>query len=324
VSGEVTRRLRNSEAALGATRAEDAVTLPRGCDRDKGASAPRLVRPSVSPVEAAFFDLDKTVIAKASLLAYGATLRREGYISHRLAVRAALGQVVFRVFGADDRRMAKVRDASLRMARGWDQARLRALVEETLHDVIEPIVYEEALDLLRAHRRAGRRIYLVSSSPAEIVDPLAVYLGTDGAVSTRARIDADGRYTGEVEFYAHGPTKAAAIRALAAEQGIDLDASYAYSDSATDLPMLSVVGHPVAVNPDRDLRRAAVANGWEVRTFEHPVPLRARVSLPATGRTVKVVLLVGALVLAGTVGALGFRMLRRRSSAAPPAAETGS
>jgi HAD superfamily hydrolase (TIGR01490 family) len=299
------------------------VTATRARPRcDTSASARCTAPPSVAEVEAAFFDLDKTVIAKASLLAYGATLRREGYISRRLAVRAGLGQIVFRVFGADDRRMAKVRDASLRMARGWDQALLRSLVEETLHDVIEPIVYDEALELLRSHRQAGRRIYLVSSAPAEIVDPLAVYLGTDGAISTRARIDADGRYTGEVEFYAHGPTKATAIRALADEQGIDLDASYAYSDSATDLPMLSAVGHPVAVNPDRELRRAATANGWEVRTFEHPVPLRARVALPATGRTVKIALGIGAIVVVGTTGALGLRVLRRRGSAVRPVAVT--
>ncbi len=267
---------------------------------------------SVVEVEAAFFDLDKTVIAKASLLAYGRTLRREGYISRRLAVRAAMGQVVFRIYGADDRRMTKVRDASLRMARGWDQQRLRSLVEETLHDVIEPIVFDEAIDLIRTHREAGRRVYLVSSSPSEIVDPLAVYLGTDGAVSTRARIDADGRYTGEVEFYAYGPTKATAVRALAEEQGIDLAASYAYSDSATDLPMLAAVGHPVAVNPDRELRRTALANGWEIRSFDHPVPLRARVNLPATGHRVKVALVVATSVAAGAAITLGVRARRRR------------
>lgn len=270
------------------------------------------VPPNVRGVEAAFFDLDKTVIAKASLLAYGSTLRREGYISRRLALRAALGQVIFRVFGADDRRMAKVREASLRMARGWDQARLRALVVETLHDVIEPIVYDEALALLRSHRRAGRRIYLVSSSPAEIVDPLAAFLGADGAISTRAEIDAWGRYTGEVEFYAYGPTKADAIRHLASEQHLDLTASYAYSDSVTDLPLLEAVGNPVAVNPDRGLRRVAAARGWDVLVFEHPVPLRARVVLPARGRVGRVAV-VGTSVLGVGLGMwIVARTFRRR------------
>jgi len=270
--------------------------------------------PNVVGVEAAFFDLDKTVIAKASLLAYGSTLRREGFISRRIALRAALGQVVFRAFGANDRRMAKLREASLRLARGWDQARLRALVEDTLHDVIEPIVYDEALELIRTHRRAGRRVYLVSSSPTEIVDPLAIYLGADGAISTRPEIDAEGRYTGEVEFYAFGPTKAAAVRELAAEQRLELSASYAYSDSVTDLPMLETVGHPVAVNPDRDLRRIALARGWDVMVFDHPVPLRSRVVLPETSRLVRISAATAgaaALVIAGVVAG---RSLRRRIS----------
>ena len=270
--------------------------------------------PNVVGVEAAFFDLDKTVIAKASLLAYGSTLRREGFISRRIALRAALGQVVFRAFGANDRRMAKLREASLRLARGWDQARLRALVEDTLHDVIEPIVYDEALELIRMHRRAGRRVYLVSSSPTEIVDPLAIYLGADGAISTRPEIDAEGRYTGEVEFYAFGPTKAAAVRELAAEQRLELSASYAYSDSVTDLPMLETVGHPVAVNPDRDLRRIALARGWDVMVFDHPVPLRSRVVLPETSRLVRISAATAgaaALVIAGVVAG---RSLRRRIS----------
>jgi HAD superfamily hydrolase (TIGR01490 family) len=285
----------------------------------RGAKDHRATGRKVIVVEAAFFDLDKTVIARASLLAYGRTLRREGYISHRLALRAALGQLMFRAFGADDRRMTKVRESTLRVTRGWDQKRLRSLVEDTLHEVIEPIVYDEALDLIRTHRRAGRRVFLVSSSPAEIVDPLAAYLGADGAISTRAEVDKWGRYTGEVEFYAYGPSKATAVRALAAEQRIDLDRSFAYSDSATDLPLLECVGHPVAVNPDRELRRAAAERGWEVLLFEHPVPLRARVALPTTNRFVRLsALAVGVAAIA--VGVLVVtRTLRRR-----PKPDTGA
>lgn len=282
-------------------------TRCRATDRDPDSR-------TIDSVEAAFFDLDKTVIAKASLLAYGSTLRREGFISRRLALRAALGQLVFRVFGADDRRMAKVREASLHMARGWDQARLRALVVDTLHEVIEPIVYDEAVDLLRSHRRAGRRIYLVSSSPAEIVDPLAAYLGADGAISTRARIDASGRYTGDVEFYAYGPSKAEAVRALATQQNLDLAASFAYSDSATDLPLLEAVGHPVAVNPDRELRRIALARGWDVLTFEHPVPLRARAALPARNRLARIAVTLTCSAMAALGALVTWRSLRRRWS----------
>ncbi len=282
-------------------------TRCRATDREAGSR-------TIDTVEAAFFDLDKTVIAKASLLAYGSTLRREGFISRRLALRAVLGQVVFRVFGADDRRMAKVREASLHMARGWDQARLRALVVDTLHEVIEPIVYDEAVDLLRSHRRAGRRVYLVSSSPAEIVDPLAAYLGADGAISTRARIDASGRYTGDVEFYAYGPSKAEAVRALALQQNLDLTASFAYSDSATDLPLLEAVGHPVAVNPDRELRRIALARGWDMLTFAHPVPLRARAALPARNRLARIAVAFTGGAMAALGALITWRSLRRRWS----------
>ena len=116
-------------------------------------------------------------------------------------------------------------------------------------------------------------MYLISASPEEIVAPLARYLGVDDAIASRAKLDDDGRYTGEVEFYSYGPFKAEAMVHAAAMYGIDLDASYAYSDSATDLPMLEVVGHPVAVNPDRELARVARA-----RVGGPPVPQRGPVA----------------------------------------------
>jgi HAD superfamily hydrolase (TIGR01490 family) len=231
-------------------------------------------------VEAAFFDLDKTVIAKASMMAFGRPLHRAGFISRWLVLRTVWGQLVFRYLGADEERMAKMRETSLRIARGWDQAKVSALVAETLAEVIEPIVFEEALDLFREHRAAGRRVFIISASPEEIVVPLARYLGADEAIATRAEIDGDGRYTGRVEFYAYGPFKADAVREAADRLGIDLEGSYAYSDSVTDVPMLSVVGHPVAVNPDRELRRIAAERGWEIRVFTRPVPLGSRVRVP--------------------------------------------
>jgi HAD superfamily hydrolase (TIGR01490 family) len=233
-------------------------------------------------VEAAFFDLDKTVIAKASMMAFGPPLHRAGFISRWLVLRAVWGQLVYRYLGADEERMAKMRETSLRIARGWDQAKVSALVADTLAEVIEPIVFEEALDLFREHRAAGRRIFIISASPEEVVVPLARYLGADEAIATRAEIDHDGRYTGRVEFYAYGPFKADAMREAAERLDIDLAASYAYSDSATDVPMLDAVGHPVAVNPDRELRRVANERQWEIRVFAHPVPLRTRVTFAST------------------------------------------
>jgi phosphoserine phosphatase len=181
-------------------------------------------------------------------------------------------------------------------------------VAETLEEVIEPIVFDEALDLIAAHRAAGRRVYIISASPEEIVVPLARYLEVDEAIATRAAIDADGRYTGEVDFYAYGPFKAERMQEVADERGIDLDASYAYSDSVTDIPMLDAVGHAVAVNPDRDLARVALERGWEVRWFTHKVPLRERVGMPAPGPTAAV---GGGIAATAAAGVAAYWWLRR-------------
>jgi HAD superfamily hydrolase (TIGR01490 family) len=232
-------------------------------------------------VEAAFFDLDKTVIAKASMVAFSGPLHRAGLLSRRMLLRAAWGQLVYAQFGASPEKLAKLRDSVLGLTAGWDQAVIGEIVRETLVDVVEPIVYDEALDLIREHRAAGRKVFIVSTSPEEIVAPLAQYLGVDEAIATRAELDEHGRYTGRTESYCYGPEKVVAMTAVAERDDIDLAASYAYSDSATDRPMLEAVGHPVAVNPDRELLRAAKANGWPIRRFTHRVPLRERVPMPA-------------------------------------------
>src|SRR5262249_17504392 len=151
------------------------------------------------------------------------------------------------------------------------------IVRETLDEVISPIVFAEALELFDQHHAAGRHVVIVSSSPAEVVAPLGEFLGADEVIATRAEIDDEGNYTGELAFYAYGPNKAEAVREIAAREGIDLASSYAYSDSITDLPMLEAVGRPVAVNPDKELARQARERGWEVRFFDRPVRLRDRV-----------------------------------------------
>ena len=233
-------------------------------------------------IEAAFFDLDKTVIAKASMVAFGRSFRQAGMINRRVMARAAWNGLLFHYLGANEERMRTFRESALRITRGWDHEAVGNLVRRTLTDVIDPIVYEEALDLIREHRDAGRLVYIVSASPEEIVKPLATYLGADGAVASSARLDDSGRYTGEVDVYAYGPFKADAIRALAEHENIDLSRSYAYSDSATDEPMLRAVGHPFAVNPDRELSRIAKAESWPVLLFSSGVPLREKVNLPPT------------------------------------------
>jgi HAD superfamily hydrolase (TIGR01490 family) len=265
-------------------------------------------------VEAAFFDLDKTVIARASMVAFGRPLYRRGFLSRRLLLRGLWAQLVYLYLGADEARLSRMRDAVLALTKGWDHAEVSAIVRETLEEVVEPIIFREALELMDEHRAAGRRVYIVSASPEEIVGPLAEYLGADGAIATRALLDAAGRYTGEVELYAYGPEKAEAMRDLAAREGIDLDASYAYSDSATDLPMLEVVGHPVAVNPDRELARSARQNDWEIRRFVQRVRLRDRVPTPPPGPAAA----VGTAVVASSAAVWVWLWLRRRPAPPPP------
>jgi len=266
------------------------------------------------PVEAAFFDLDKTVIAKASMVAFGRRFYRAGLITRGTVARAVYGQLVYMHLGASENKLAKIRESVLTMTRGWDQARISEIVEEALHTVVEPIVYREALELFEAHRAAGRLVLIVSASPTEIVRPLARYLGADGVIASQAAVDWFGRYTGEMEFYAYGPMKAEAIRGLAAQRDIDLAASYAYSDSYTDLPMLEVVGHPVAVNPDRVLAKTARDRGWELRWFDAPVRLRDRVPVPGPVPTA----IAAATMLAGAASAGAWWYIRRERAAPQP------
>jgi HAD superfamily hydrolase (TIGR01490 family) len=236
-------------------------------------------------VRAAFFDLDKTVIAKASMVAFGRPLHRAGLLSRWLLLRALYGQLVYLYLGADEGRLARMREAALALTKGWDHAHISAIVRETLEEVIEPIVFEEALELLREHREAGDLVVIISASPEEVVAPLASYLGADLAVATRARLDEHGRYSGELERYCYGPAKVDAMVDLAEERGIDLTESWAYSDSVTDVPMLAAVGHAVAVNPDRGLLRVAREREWEVRRFVEPVRMRDRVPMPGPRAT---------------------------------------
>jgi HAD superfamily hydrolase (TIGR01490 family) len=227
----------------------------------------------VTPRAAAFFDLDKTIIARSSALAFSTEFARAGLINRRAMLRSALAQLVFTSAGADHDQMERLRVAMTELVTGWDVAQVSAIVEETLHELIEPMIYAEAAHLIAAHQSEGRDVIIVSSSGQEVVDPIARLLGADDAIATRMVIE-DGRYTGNIEFYAYGPTKAEAIQGLADTKGYDLDASYAYSDSITDLPMLNAVGHPFAVNPDKELRRIATERGWGVLDFATPVALR--------------------------------------------------
>lgn len=228
--------------------------------------------------EAAFFDLDKTIIAKSSTLAFTKPLFKAGLLNHRALAKAGIAQAYYQIFGADHSQLERVKDELANLTSGWDRSEVVSLIEETVAGIVPPLVFAEALAIIENHRGRGRRIVVVSSSPEEIVKPLCRYLSIDEVIATRAATDPDGRYTGEIEFYAYGPGKAEAMADLARRDGIDLEASYAYSDSATDVPMLELVGHPVAVNPDGELRRIAEEREWEIRKFDSPVSIRDRIN----------------------------------------------
>lgn len=248
---------------------------------------------------AAFFDLDKTILATSSSFAYARPFHAQGLISRMDLLRSAYAQFMFRRSGADHETMERMRAYLSVLVAGWEVERVRAIVDETLDSIIAPLVFEEALALMREHREAGRDVIIISSSGAEIVEPIGARLGADISIGTRVAIR-DGRFTGEVEFYAYGEGKADAMRALADERGYDLAHSYAYSDSWTDLPMLEAVGHPTVCNPDARLRAHALATGWPVLQFRRPTTLPSRRRQRALALAVTTVAVIAAVaVLAG-------------------------
>ena len=254
---------------------------------------------------AAFFDLDKTIIAKSSTLAFGRPLYVGGLINRRIMLKAAYAQFVYLLTGADTEQMDRMRGELTALVTGWDARQVREIVAETLHEVVQPLVFAEAAALIQRHKLAGDDVVIVSSSGEEIVEPVGQLLGADAVIATRMVLDGHGRYTGEIGFYCYGEHKATAIRELAAARGWDLAACYAYSDSVTDVPLLSAVGHPTAVNPDRALRRYAAEHGWPIRTFSRPVPLRSRLRpSPAVTGT--------AMGAAAAVGIAWYAARRRR------------
>ena len=227
---------------------------------------------------AAFFDLDKTILATSSALAFARPFYRGGLIGRSDVIRSAYAQFIFLASGADHDQMETMRRYMSDLVKGWDVAKVREIVAETIDVIIDPAVYDEAVALIEEHRAAGRDIVIISSSGTEVVEPIGERLGADVAIGTQLVVE-DGRYTGEILFYAYGEGKAQAMCDLADERGYDLAASYAYTDSVTDLPMLDIVGHPTAVNPDAELRRIATERAWPVVDFARPVSMRSRLSV---------------------------------------------
>jgi HAD superfamily hydrolase (TIGR01490 family) len=244
---------------------------------------------------AAFFDLDKTIIARSSTFAFSREFQAGGLISRGAVLRSAYAQFVYMVGGADHDQMEKLRAMMSTLCAGWDVQTVTDIVADTLHNIVDPLVYDEAVSLIEEHHAAGRDVIIVSTSGAEMVEPIGAMLGADHVVATRMEV-AEGKYTGKIRFYAYAENKAKAINDLARKRGYDLANCYAYSDSVTDVTMLESVGHAFAVNPDKELRRIAKEKGWPVLVFERPVALGSRVKLPPAKPT------LAALAIAGAAG----------------------
>ncbi|MGQ4600869.1 HAD-IB family hydrolase [Nocardia sp. R6R-6] len=257
---------------------------------------------------AAFFDLDKTVIAKSSTFVFSKPFYAQGLLNRRSVLESSYAHFLFLLSGADHDQMERMRAHLTSMCTGWDVEQVKSIVSETLHDLVDPVIYAEAADLIADHKIRGHDVVIVSASGEEIVAPIAQALGASHTAATRMVV-ADGKYTGEVEFYCYAEGKVAAIEKLAATEGYDLSRCYAYSDSITDLPLLGAVGHPTAVNPDRNLRREATARGWPILAFSNPVSLWSRFQTPSS-TTLAATAAVG--LSAVLAGAISYRILRRR------------
>jgi HAD superfamily hydrolase (TIGR01490 family) len=252
---------------------------------------------------AAFFDLDRTLLRRSSALALAGTFRQRGLISRRQLASAAAWQLLFVLRGASHEAVRRAAEDGLVLLRGFTPEKMRALVADAMEPVLRPLVYAEPLHLVEQHRDRGEPVFIVSATLQEIVEAIADELGFDGALGTVCEVR-DGVYTGHAVRALHAENKASCLRELAEHRGFDLAECTAYSDSHTDLPFLDAVGHPVVVNPDRELRRIAGERGWPILEFGAQAYPHARRRVPP------VLWATGALVGAGAV--LGTRSRRGR------------
>ncbi|MBA1836378.1 HAD-IB family hydrolase [Corynebacterium sp. zg912] len=249
---------------------------------------------------AAFFDLDKTIIATSSAFAFGKEFLHNGMITRQEAWDLYLSKAQYMLMGQSSEKMDSTRDALAQMVAGWEVDDIQRITRDTLREVVAPAIYAEARELIDAHKAKGHHIIIISASAKILVEPIAQELGVDTVVATEMAIE-NGKLTGEITRYLKGEAKAEAVRQFAADHSFDLDASFAYSDSATDIPMLELVGNPVAVNPDRALKKHALANGWQARTFKNPEPLIQMPNAREVGIGAGVIAGVTALAVAGVL-----------------------
>jgi len=252
---------------------------------------------------AAFFDLDNTVMQGAALFHFGRGLYKRKFFETRDLAKFAWQQAWFRLAGVEDpEHMQEARDSALSIVQGHRVAELQSIGEEIYDEYMAERIWPGTRALAQAHLDAGQKVWLVTAAPVEIATVIARRLGLTGALGTVAE-SVDGVYTGKlVGEPLHGPAKAEAVRALAAAEGLDLTRCAAYSDSHNDIPMLSLVGHPYAINPDSRLRRHAREQGWRLRDYRTGRKA-AKIGIPAAAG-------VGA-VAGGAAAAVAIQRRRR-------------
>ncbi|PRW63406.1 HAD-IB family hydrolase [Actinopolyspora mortivallis] len=260
---------------------------------------------------AAYFELDRTVVARSNTLSFSRPFFQEGLINRRAVLKSTYAQFVFMLAGADADQMDRMRAHLVSLCAGWEVEQVEALVAETLHDIVDPLVYREALQLIAEHKERGDEVIMLSPSGEELVAPLARLLGATDWAGSRMRVE-QGRYTGELEFHCAGGNKAVAAERIAERRGHDLRRCHAYSDSTEDLPLLELVGHPAVINPDRELRKEAVQRGWPSLAFEHPVSMHARFPTPSATTVTAAAVGVGAAAAGAAWYGLWYRQRRRR------------
>lgn len=217
---------------------------------------------------AAFFDLDKTLMAGSSGMQFARVATRHGIVGRRQLASWAVEHLRYRLRGTTDERTNEVLRVARDLISGVPARSLERMNPEVMAAIL-PRVYPQMLDEVYAHQDSGRATFIVSAAGNGVVESLADVLGMDGGIGTSYEVDGDGAFTGRFDGpFVYGPGKVEAMQAFAAEHEIDLAESYAYSDSLSDLPMLRAVGYPVAVNPDPALAELAREEGWETMRFE--------------------------------------------------------
>jgi HAD superfamily hydrolase (TIGR01490 family) len=253
---------------------------------------------------AAFFDLDRTLMSGTSAYYFAKAAYREGLLPRSRMVADSIGAVVFKLVGASDEQSEALRDRILATVAGTRAEEFARLVPGVVEELL-PRIRPESQALLDMHAEAGRDVYIISASPVEVVRELASALDLQGGLGTEAEI-VDGVYTGRLAApFSYGEGKAEVVRKLVADRGYDLSHCYAYADSISDLPMMSLVGHPVAVNPDRSLMAVAHRRGWPIVEFNR--------------ERKQIIKLVGTAVFGAGAAGGGYAMGRRRGYVAAEA-----